>query len=100
MGLKRKPGERVIRHAICFAVALLGVATCAHADEKDYVAYSQPTIAFVHANVVDGTGAKVRRDQTLVVDKGRIVALGDAQRVKIPADAQQIDAHGKTLLPG
>ena len=90
----------MIRHAICFAAALLGAATCAHADEKDYIAYSQPTIAFVHANVVDGTGAKVRRDQTLVVDKGRIVALGDAKRVKIPADAQQIDASGKTLLPG
>src|SRR5438445_6066516 len=79
---------------------MLGVATCVHADEKDYIAYSQPTIAFVHANVVDGTGAKVRRDQTLVIDNGRTVALGDAKRVKVPADAQQIDARGKTLLPG
>jgi len=90
----------VICHAIRFAIALVSVATCAHAAEKDYVAYSQPTIAFVHANIVDGTGAKVRRDQTLIVDKGHIVALGDARRVKIPAEAQQIDAHGKTLLPG
>jgi len=89
-----------MRHAICLTIALLTAATSAHADEKDYIAYSQPTIAFVHASVVDGTGAKVRRDQTLVVDKGRIVALGDAKRVKIPTDAQQIDAHGKTLLPG
>ena len=59
----------MIRHAIRFAIALVSVATCAHAAEKDYVAYSQPTIAFVHANIVDGTGAKVRRDQTLIVDK-------------------------------
>ena len=40
-------------------IALLTAATGAHADEKDYIAYSQPTIAFVHASVVDGTGAKV-----------------------------------------
>lgn len=79
--------------------AMLACAT-ARADEKDYVAYAQPVIAFRHATVVDGTGAAAKRDQTLVIDRGRIVALGADRRTKVPRDAVVIDAKGKTLLPG
>jgi enamidase len=67
---------------------------------KDVVAYDQPVIAFTHAAVIDGTGAKPARDQTLVIEKGRIAALGKSSRVKVPDGATIIDAHGKTLLPG
>jgi len=68
--------------------------------DKDFVAYAQPVIALTHADVVDGTGHKVMHDQTLLIDKGRIAALGKSSSVKVPADATVIDAHGKTLLPG
>ncbi len=76
----------------------------AHAADKpagsEFVAYAQPVIAFTHATIVDGTGAKARHEQTLLIDKGRIVALDKASRVKIPDGATVIDAKGKTLLPG
>jgi imidazolonepropionase-like amidohydrolase len=85
---------------LAFSLFALTVNPLARADEKDYVAYAQPTIAFTHASVVDGTGAKAKRDQTLVIDKGRIVALGATGNVKIPDGATRIDAQGKTLLPG
>ena len=57
-------------------------------------------IAFVHAEIIDGTGAAPKFDQTLVVKKGRIVAMGVTGRVRVPAGATVIDARGKTLLPG
>ena len=67
---------------------------------SEFVAYAQPIIAFTHATVVDGTGGKAKKDQTLLIDKGRIVALDKGSRVKIPDGATVIDAKGKTLLPG
>jgi enamidase len=62
------------------------------------VGYGEPVIAFTHAEIVDGTGAKPRYDQTLVIANGRIAAMGP--HAKIPDGATIIDAHGKTLLPG
>ena len=86
------------------SLALLAATSLHAADlndrDKGFIAYAQPTIAFTHAGVVDGTGGKVKREQTMVIDKGRIVALGATRRVKIPNGATVIDAHGKTLLPG
>jgi len=84
--------------------ALLGTTSVWAADskppDKDFIAYDQPVIAFTHTTIVDGTGAKAARDQTLVIDKGRIVALGKSSKVKVPQDAKVIDAQGKTLMPG
>ncbi|HET6555595.1 MAG TPA: amidohydrolase family protein [Dyella sp.] len=94
------------RQRSVWAVALAGIlSTSALAADmstngKEFVAYGQPVIAFTHATVVDGTGNKAARDQTLVIDAGRIVALGRASRVKVPGEATVIDAKGKTLLPG
>lgn len=84
---------------------LLGTAAASAADtrpatDKDFVAYDQPLIAFTHATVIDGTGSKAARDQTLVIEKGRITALGKSGKVKVPADAKVVDAQGKTLMPG
>ena len=65
-----------------------------------FIAYSQPVLAFTHAEIVDGTGAAPKFDQTLIVKDGRIAALGSSSKVKVPDGATVIDAHGKTLLPG
>ena len=89
-----------MKRALAFLVVLFASASVAHADSKNWVAYGQPVIAFTHATIVDGTGAAPQRDQTLVIDKGRITAVGPATSTKVPADATVIDARGKTLLPG
>lgn len=47
---------------------------------------------------VDGT--RYAEHQTVVVDKGRIVAVGPAARVAVPRGAQVIAGAGKTLVPG
>ena len=71
----------------------------ASADAK-FVAYGQPIIAFVHAEIVDGTGAPAKYDQTLLIENGRIAALGPSARVRVPKDATIVDARHKTLIPG
>ena len=84
----------------CLPAAASLAADTKPATDKDFVAYAQPVIAFTHADIVDGTGHKAAHDQTLVIDKGRIAALGKSSRVKVPEGATVIDARGKTLLPG
>jgi imidazolonepropionase-like amidohydrolase len=49
--------------------------------------------------LIPGRGEPVR-DQTVVVDKGAIVAVGPRASVTVPAGAQVIDGRGKTLVPG
>jgi len=65
-----------------------------------YVAVDSPVVALTHARVIDGTGAPVRDDQTLVIRDGRIAALGASRSVAIPAGAQVIDLTGKSVIPG
>jgi len=72
----------------------------AQSDDAKFVAYNQPVIVFTHAEILDGTGAAPKYDQTLVIRDGRIAAIGAASRIRVPAGATLIDAHGKTLLPG
>jgi enamidase len=80
--------------------ALAGPSLALDAEDAKFVAFGQPIIAFIHAEVIDGTGAPPLFDQTLVVKDGRIAALGPAARTGVPAGAMVIDAKGKTLLPG
>jgi imidazolonepropionase-like amidohydrolase len=56
-------------------------------------------VAFTHVRAfLDGT--HFADDQTVVVDKGVIVAAGPAGSTAAPAGAQIIDGAGKTLVPG
>jgi len=59
-----------------------------------------PKLALVGATLVDGTGAAPRTDTTIVLEGDRISAVGPSSQVVIPQDAQQVDVHGKTILPG
>ncbi len=58
------------------------------------------TLAIVGGTLIDGTGATPVTDAAVVIHNGRIVAAGPRTKVKIPKDANVVDAHGKTVLPG
>ena len=57
-------------------------------------------LALTHVTVIDGTGTKPRRDQTVVIAGDRIAAIGGSGRLRLPADAQTLDASGRFLIPG
>ncbi|MGA3285656.1 MAG: amidohydrolase family protein [Verrucomicrobiota bacterium] len=63
-------------------------------------ASAQPSVAVTHVTVIDGTGAKPKADQTVLVAGERIVAVGTSHRIKLPADLRVIDGTGKFLIPG
>ena len=66
----------------------------------DFISERGPLIAIRHVTVIDGTGATARANQTLLIDHGRIAALGAEGSVTIPAGAREIDGSGKTVIPG
>lgn len=60
---------------------------------------SAQIIAFVHAAVVPMDEERVLPDHTVVVDDGRIVAVGPDTDVRVPPGALVVDARGRHLLP-
>jgi hypothetical protein len=50
--------------------------------------------------LIDGTGRAVVTDSVVVISQGKFQEVGKRGEVKIPQDAEIIDAKGKTLLPG
>lgn len=85
---------------ILFVVMLLLVALAAPsltAQPPDTPA--RPT-AFVDVNVIPMDTERVLAHQTVVVQDGRVAALGPVAEVVVPADAQVIAGAGGYLMPG
>jgi imidazolonepropionase-like amidohydrolase len=57
-------------------------------------------VALRNIRVIDGTGSPPSANQTIVIEGGRISAVGDARRVKVPDGATELDLSGRTALPG
>jgi len=82
-------------HLIRFALALLLIGLFGAAPAP---AQSLARVAFIGANVVPMDRERVLRGQTVLVENGRIAAIGP--RLKVPAGARRIDARGLWLSPG
>lgn len=57
-------------------------------------------IAITYVTVIDMTGAAPLADQTVLIDHGKILALGASSSVSIPDGAKIIEARGNFLIPG
>src|SRR5688572_3877778 len=57
----------------------------------------EPAIAFVNVNLISMDREDVQTGQTVVVERGRIVAIGTASP---PKGATVVDGTGRFLLPG
>jgi imidazolonepropionase-like amidohydrolase len=61
---------------------------------------SPQAVAFVNVSVVTMDRDRILTDQTVVVQDGKISAMGSAARTAVPANALRVDGRGKFLLPG
>jgi hypothetical protein len=59
-----------------------------------------PTVAIRDVTVVDVIGGLLRADQTVLLAGNRIIAVGPANKVRIPGDADLIDGAAGYLIPG
>ena len=67
---------------------------------KSLVTVPAGPVAFTGVRLFDADAVRFLTDQTVVVDKGAIAAVGARASVTVPPGAQVIDGRGKTLLPG
>jgi len=67
---------------------------------KPFLRSEAPVIALEHVRVIDGTGVVPLDDQTIVIDRGRIAAIGRAGEVQVPDGAQRMPLAGHTVIPG
>jgi imidazolonepropionase-like amidohydrolase len=66
----------------------------------NFVRENAQVIVLTHVELIDGTGSVPQPDQAVVIDHGKITAVGANANTAIPSGAKVIDATGKTLIPG
>jgi imidazolonepropionase-like amidohydrolase len=69
-------------------------------EVRSFVKIDAPLVALTHVRVIDGTGTAARNDQTIVLNKGKIEAIGNSASTTVPASAQTLDMSGHTVIPG
>jgi imidazolonepropionase-like amidohydrolase len=69
-------------------------------EVKEFVKVDAPVIALEHVRVIDGTGAAAREDQTVVLANGKIKSVSSAADASVPQDANALDLHAYTVIPG
>ncbi len=85
--------RRTINRAGALAVLLLSLAGC------DRLYHQRLVYAITGATLIDGEVQPPIENATVVVDDGKITAMGPASEVAIPRNAQQIDGRGKFVFP-
>lgn len=89
---------------ILFVAASTAIPAAAQQDfsesVREFIAVDDAAVALENVTVIDGTGSEPRTDQTVVIEDGRIAAVGAAGSVDIPGGARRMDLGGHTVIPG
>ena len=91
--------RRLLAGSLVLSTCLAQAQTLSPQVEK-FITVDAPVVALTHVRVIDGTGAAAREDQTVILDKGKIVSVGDATAANVPKDAKVLDLHGYSVIPG
>ena len=83
-----------------FAALVACAAACAPGASVRPAPADPRVTAFVDVTVIPMDREGLLPHQTVVVDDGRIVAVGGAGGTPVPQGAQRIDGRGKFLVPG
>ena len=82
------------------AAPATGPAARLSRDVRAFTSVTEPVVALMNVTVIDGTGSAPRTGQTVVVDDGRIAAVGPSASVTVPAGARRMELAGHTVIPG
>jgi imidazolonepropionase-like amidohydrolase len=69
-------------------------------ETQKYILYDAPVLALTGVRVIVGDGITIRPNQAVIIKEGRILDIGDSDKIRIPEGAEHIDLTGKTVLPG
>jgi imidazolonepropionase-like amidohydrolase len=89
---------RYVQFSLFLIILLL--SSCKRRSTAEFILVKEPVVALTHVRVIDGTGGPAREDQTIVLESGRITAIGPTAEVSVPASATSLDLSGHTAIPG
>jgi Amidohydrolase family len=88
-------GTSLRRFAIGFVFSILAALSLISCSS------SRPTrIAIKNVTVIDATGASPKPNSVVLINSGRISAIGPMDEITIPGDYKIVDGTGKFLIPG
>ena len=102
-----------IHKTIIFTI-LVSLQSCAQKPETDiqakevylsdytqsFISLDTSNIALSNVKVIDGTGNPSKNYQTVLIQNGIIVDIGNANDIQIADDFYEINLSGKTIIPG
>ncbi len=65
-----------------------------------FIKIKNDIVAITGVELIDGTGGAIKHHQTILIENGHFVAVGNSSSVDIPTKAKVIDGAGKTVIPG
>ena len=91
------------KYFFAFLISVPGWAMAQPASQlseqaRAFVSVDAPVVALIGVQLIDGTGAAPKSGQTILLESGRIRAIG--VDVTIPDGAERLDLSGHTVLPG
>src|ERR1700704_751240 len=92
--------RKVLAATLLLRLSSIVTAQTLSPQVREFVKVDAPVVALTHVRVIDGTGTPAREEQTVVISKGKISAVGDAASVSVPSDAKVLDLHGYSVIPG
>jgi imidazolonepropionase-like amidohydrolase len=78
-----------------FPLLFIAAVSCKNQEQP-----SGSFTAFEGARIIDGSGSNPIDDGVILVQTGRIVAIGSRDEIDVPDNAARIDLTGKTIVPG
>lgn len=87
--------------------AALGLTAALQAQERTisdavrpFISVDATVVALTHVQLVDGTGAPAKADQTVIFRNGTIDSVGPSATTSVPPGARELELSGHTVLPG
>ncbi|MFT6577253.1 MAG: imidazolonepropionase-like amidohydrolase, partial [Akkermansiaceae bacterium] len=87
------------RNLLALALAPLIVFPLIYSSARESPEPELKIQAFTNATIYPVSSPKIE-NATLLLKGDTIIAVGPSDQIDIPADAQRIDATGKTIIPG
>ncbi len=96
----RKSFIAAVAVVVAGSVGVAGAAAQQPGQAPNFIRENAPLIVLTHVELIDGTGAAPQSDQSVIIDHGKITAVGATRSTAAPIGAKVIDATGKTIIPG
>ena len=67
---------------------------------QSFVSLDSSRVALQNVKVIDGRGNPSKDSQTILIENGKILKIGNSNTLKVPDGFYQMNLSGKTVIPG